>query len=72
VLQKIIRDQAKGILIVPDWPAQVWFPQLMKLKSKIKTIPPHANNLILSHKPDLVHPLAEKMILKAVHFNLAS
>jgi len=69
VLQKIIRDQAKGILIVPDWPAQVWFPQLMKLKSKIKTIPPHANNLILSHKPDLVHPLAEKMILKAVHFN---
>ena len=26
VLQKIIRDRARGILVVPDWPSQPWYP----------------------------------------------
>ena len=31
VLRKTERDQAKGILIAPCWPTQVWFPKLLWL-----------------------------------------
>ena len=31
VLQKVVRDKAKGVIIVPDWPTQPWFPFLLKL-----------------------------------------
>lgn len=31
VLQKIIYDKAEGILVVPNWPTQPWFPMLNKL-----------------------------------------
>ena len=34
VLQKVITDKATGILIVPDWPTQVWYPTLFKLNRK--------------------------------------
>ena len=30
-LQKIQRDQATGILIVPLWPTQAWFPLLLQM-----------------------------------------
>ena len=30
VLQKIIKDRARGILVVPDWPSQPWYPILAR------------------------------------------
>ncbi|XP_060803745.1 uncharacterized protein LOC106132281 [Amyelois transitella] len=30
-IQKIIEDEATGILVFPMWPAQAWYPQLMDL-----------------------------------------
>lgn len=31
VLQKIISDQSEGIVVVPDWPTQPWYPIFIKL-----------------------------------------
>ena len=31
VLQKICRDRAKGVVVVPDWPNQPWFPLIAKM-----------------------------------------
>ncbi|KAK3734674.1 hypothetical protein QZH41_009288, partial [Actinostola sp. cb2023] len=40
VLKKIQEDGAKGILVVPDWATQAWYPKAMKLLTQ----PPMANN----------------------------
>ena len=31
VLQKVKRDRSTGVIIVPTWPTQVWWPVLMKM-----------------------------------------
>lgn len=31
MLQKIISEQSEGIVVVPDWPTQAWFPVFKKL-----------------------------------------
>jgi hypothetical protein len=32
VLKKVAEDYARGIIVVPDWKNQAWFPCLMKMK----------------------------------------
>ena len=54
VLQKIISDNATGILIVIDWPNQFWFTILQDLLlTEAFIIPPNANNLYLPNQLDL-------------------
>ena len=31
ILQKISADKATGLLVVPNWPTQIWFPFLMDM-----------------------------------------
>ena len=65
VLKKIEYDGAKGILIVPNWPTQVWFPLLHRLLL--------AEPLHLEWRDDLLtlpfqegrHPLGHKLHLMA-------
>ena len=33
VLAKVNRDKAKAVIVVPDWPTQYWYPQLMQMTS---------------------------------------
>ena len=57
VLQKIISDNATGILIVPNWPSQFWFTVLQDLLLREAfIIPPNIDNLYLPNQPDLKHP----------------
>lgn len=56
-LRKIITDKAIGIVVVPDWPAQPWYPLYMrllssdfiKLKSNYVIIPNCSNRNIQIH-----------------------
>lgn len=34
VIQKIIHDRAEGIVVVPWWPSQPWFPLFLKYKKR--------------------------------------
>ena len=54
VIRKIIQDKATGILVVPDWPTQSWYPLLFQILAQ----PPHRllpqdNLLILPSHPTL-------------------
>ena len=71
VIAKICRDKAKGILIVPKWPTQTWYPQAIALaQEEIITFPPSGKNLKLVHEPTPKHPLQKKLSLMVIHFNL--
>ena len=67
VIKKIELDGATGILIVPDWPTQAWYPLLRRLLL--------ADPLRLNWQHDLVilpfrtgpHPLGKKLQLMACH-----
>lgn len=48
-LRKIILDKATGIIVVPDWPTQPWYPVFRKLLiSDCVTFPP-SNRALISH-----------------------
>ena len=69
VIKKIELDGATGILIVPDWPTQAWYPLLRRLLL--------ADPLRLNWQHDLVilpfstgpHPLGKKLQLTACHLD---
>lgn len=62
VLQKIQSEKATGILVVPHWPTQPWFPIFKKLLiEKPLYIYPH---LIISFSRD-IHPLHSALTLVA-------
>lgn len=65
VLQKIISEKAQGIVVVPHWPTQPWFPlfKSMLLEKPLYFSP--SPNLLLSPCRSLVHPLAKHLSLVA-------
>lgn len=61
-LQKIISDKAEGIIVVPNWPSQSWFPLFLRLKcSKLLIFEPN-EKLLFSHFSK-THPLASNLSL---------
>lgn len=65
VLRKIVSDEATGILIVPDWPAQPWYPIFFDLLcAEPIYLGPHRRLLFLPFR-DRIHPQAEKLRLIA-------
>lgn len=65
LLKKIQANQAEGVLIVPDWKSQPWFPlwKAMLVAPPIYFKPNKA--ILLSFCRKKYHPLAEKMTLMA-------
>ena len=64
VLNKVLRDQAEGIIIVPNWPNQIWFPVLMRMITSCPIILHSRKSLLLQKQdPSLQHPLLPKMRL---------
>ena len=62
-LNKIVQDKARGILIVPDWKAQAWYPLFKKLleKEPLKFKP--SQQLLLSPCRSVIHPRAQNLTL---------
>ena len=70
VLQKVIFEQAEGILIVPDWPYQPWFSRLTTmLVTKHFTLCHDRNLLIQPNQKNAVHPLHKTLNLQASHIS---
>ena len=46
-VQKIIHDKAKGILLIPVWPTQTWFPLVLQLL--------YSQPWIFKPSPNLLH-----------------
>lgn len=63
-LNKIISDQATGIVVVPQWPSQPWYPLFKSLCVKnIVTFPPSKYLLSSPFRP--THPLHSHLSLAA-------
>ena len=64
VLQKVVADKATGIIIVPEWPTQIWYHMLADLTVESFILPNRKKTLHLPNKPDAKHPL-RKLRLRA-------
>ena len=66
VIQKIIHDKATGIIIVPNWPNQAWYPLLLDmLICEPFIIPPSLDQLHLPNQYSQKHPLHQQLELLA-------
>jgi hypothetical protein len=64
VLEKIISDKAKGIVVVPHWPSQAWYPLWSRLITSEKMF--FGPDKFLLHSPfRICHPLHANLILVA-------
>ena len=66
VIRKIINDYASGILVVPNWPSQFWYPTLFGILEKpVYVIKPDVYQLCLPNQLDTTHPLFRHLELMA-------
>ena len=62
-LKKIVTDKGRGIIVVPLWPAQPWYPLFLSmLTENPMTIEPSENLLTFDPR---THPLSSKLSLVA-------
>ena len=70
VLSKVKQDSAEGIIVVPFWPTQVWYPVMLKmLVSTPILLNSRKSLLVLPQTPNLVHPMWKKMNMLVVHLS---
>lgn len=63
VLKKIREEGSRGIIIVPYWPSQPWFPNFLQLLISEMVYLNPSESLLLSPCRNLVHPLSSKLTL---------
>ena len=62
VVRKIICDKARGVLVVPQWPTQSWYPMILAILEQAPVVlPPAQNLLLLPSNPEQRHPLHKKL-----------
>ena len=64
-LQKVLRDSAECILVVPLWTTQPWYTELMTLLIDYPLVLPRYDNLLTLGSSDRKHPLIHKLQLMA-------
>lgn len=57
VLKKILHEMSHGIVVVPYWPAQPWFPLFLRLCKNTYTILESNHKLLFSPYDNRPHPL---------------
>ena len=65
VIQKINMDGATGILIVPDWPNQVWYNTYLQMLIVEVVLPPRDDMLQLPSNGEARHPMHKTLRLRA-------
>ena len=64
VLNKIRMEQATGIVLLPNWPTQPWYPIAIRmLKQDPIHLKPSKDLLHLPSLPEKLHPLSNKLNL---------
>ena len=70
VSQKIQAEEATGLLVVPCWSTQPWWPLVMGLLVQEPVVlPKKKQTLFLPQQPDLVHPRHQKLTLLICHLS---
>lgn len=64
MLQKILVDKARGVVVLPNWPSQPWYALLMRMMVEIPILVSARNNLlIMPAQPKLKHRLKKSLNL---------
>ena len=61
-LEKVAREEASGVIVVPLWTTQVWFPKLMNMLTAVPLVLP-LGALQLPFKKEAKHKLAKNLRL---------
>ncbi len=70
VLRKIQEDQSTGILVIPNWPTQVWWTRAMDmLVQQPVLLPRDKHTLFLPSHPEQIHHLHNKLCLLLCHLS---
>ena len=64
-LQKITADKAEGVMIVPMWPTQTYYPRMMSMLIQLPRLLPRKENLLRLPHSQKSHLLWMKMQLMA-------
>ena len=65
-LKEIEMEEGEGIIIVPAWPTQPWYPKLMSLLVETpRLLPVTRGTLFLPSRPSQPHPMEGKLKLIA-------
>ena len=52
VLQKVVADNTRALLVVPQWPSQPWFGRLKRLSRRVLTFRGGKGNLLNAGRPE--------------------
>jgi len=70
VLQKIRKEESEGLVILPKWTTQSWWPMAMKMLTQAPLILPRKTAILfLPSDPSKKHPLHDKLILLMCHLS---
>ena len=70
VLQKITEERATGLLVVPNWPTQTWWPFLMNMIIDFRLVLSRgADTINLPAHPQTIHPLHTSLELLVCHLS---
>lgn len=64
-LKKFITDEAEGVIVVPNWPTQPWFPLFNSLLRGSPIVFNPNKKLLMSPCREITHPLAKTLSLVA-------
>ena len=64
-LQKLQQDQAEAIMILPLWPQQAWFPNMLRTLTDHPIVLPNTANILYLAHSRAAHPLSPKLKLIA-------
>ena len=66
-LQKISKDKAKAVIVVPIWPTQTFFAVILTMLIDNPRLLPKKDNLLTLPHSSALHPLRDKVQLMACH-----
>ena len=67
-VRKVMQDKTRGILIVPAWTTQPWYPAIHRLRGfprRLK-LPVHRTTLLWPGRPSRTFPMEGRMVLYAI------
>ncbi|XP_057338489.1 uncharacterized protein LOC130676352 [Microplitis mediator] len=68
-LEKFITDKAEGVIVVPNWPTQPWYPLLHSLLKDPPLVFKPNKKLLISPGRSKTHPLSKTLSLAAVYLS---
>ena len=70
VLTKLRQDKVTGIIVIPYWTTQYWFPMMLEMLTEHPLLLPNQKDTIqLPFRKDAIHPMYPKMRMLAVRLS---